>query len=263
MSGRYAVALNPQQRLKAMTDWLFLDGITDVTEDPNMGYGAIAITALREGISAKNDEVRAHLRFRQSCLIDAACAAGITLYDPDRASSSLDPNYTVNPTEIFAANTRNVARARHVTFIDVVGSTGCGIELEKARRLGKFVYVFHDPNIRTGRMHPDRSFHLSLNDFAGNKNQLTALFAFVNEHDPCLGFDGRVPVALGVHRETGMLVNLEQAVQERWPELMYRYDPATRILPMGCLDTSPLFENRSNPALKDAACSQPFSPLAA
>jgi hypothetical protein len=237
------VVMGPEQREKHIETMLRLDGLGDVRENRLIGYGIIALTGLGNNVSSENEHIKTYLGSRQAILAAAMKqGAGITLYDPASAPYSPDKNLTAQPNEIFMVDSARVGMARHITFADVLPTTGGGIELEKARRLGKFMYIFHDPKIRTSRMQPDRAFHLSVENFAGNKNHLAEIFAFVNEYDPALGFDDGVPSMLGVHRRTGSVVNLEKEVKINWPELVYQYNGNVQILIMACQNPQVFFE---------------------
>ncbi len=236
------IALDPEARRKFNAQLLALDGFDGIEEDFTIGYGAIALTGLGEKISPENELVKSVLASRQGILRKAMAEIGITLYDPQQAPFSPDKDLTVPPDQVFKFDSARIALAGHVTFVDIIPSTGCGTELEKARRFGKLTYSFHDPRIRTSRMQPDRTFHLSIDNFDERQPELTEIFRFTNQYHPCLGFSGTTPVMLGVHREKGKLVDLEKEVQERWPHLVYRYIKATPILALSCLDTSQLVE---------------------
>lgn len=236
------IALDPEERKKFNLQLLALDGLHGIEEDHTIGYGAIALTGLGQNISPENERLKSVLTQRQQILRQSMTNAGITLYDPQQAPFSPDRSLSAPPDEIFKFDSAKIARAGHVTFVDIIPSTGCGTELEKARRFGKLTYSFHDPRIRTSRMQPDRTFHLSIDNFIERQSELTEIFNLTNQYHPCLGFSGTTPVMLGVHREKGKLVNLEKEVQERWPHLIYRYDGNTPILALSCLDTSQLVE---------------------
>ena len=242
MSG-IRVVLNPEQRQRHIEHLLALDGLSEVREDRQIGYGIIALTGLGVNVSPINEEIKTFLGSRQSILAAAMAGSGITLYDPASAPFSPDKDLQSQPNQIFMVDSARVANARHVTLSDVLPTTGGGIELEKARRMGKFLYVFHDCNIRTSRMQPDHAFHLSVENFSGRKNELADLFAFVNEYDPAIGFDEGVPSMLGVHRHTGKIVNLEKEVRQHFPQLSYQYDGKVQILIMVCQNSQVFFES--------------------
>lgn len=224
------VVFDPAQRLEWLRDLLHLDGLGDVDEDPATGYGIIALTGLGSNISRENEVLKDKLQRKQRILQEAMAATGVTHYDPASAPYSPDTNLDATPGEVYRVDTKRVALARHVTYVDILPTTGGGIEQEKARRLGKFLYIFHDPDIRTSRMQVDRAVHLSLKHLSGAKDQLVELFRFVHAHDPCIGFDQGLPAMIGKNRETGAIVNLEKEVAARWPGLVYDYDPHKQIL---------------------------------
>ena len=242
--GKIQIILDPEGRERHIANMLALDGLGDVREDREIGYGAIALTGLGSGVSSANEQIKTYLGRRQSILAAAMKSAGVTLYDPASAPYSPDKNLESQPNEIFMVDSARVAIARHVTFVDVLASTGAGIELEKARRLGKFVYVFHDPHIRTSRMQPDRAFHLCVGNFSNSQRDFASLFSYVNEFDPAIGFDDGVPCMIGVHRITGLIVNLEKAVRENWPDLAYYYDGNVQILIMACQTPNLFMESK-------------------
>lgn len=243
MSSKIKVLMDPVQRDAFVQSLIHMDGLGSTREDPAVGYGIIALTGLGTNLSPANEQVKTYLGNRQSILRLAMGKAGITLYDPASAPYSPDVNLTASPRTVFMVDTARVAMARHVSFTDVIASTGSGIELEKARRFGKFIYVFHDPEIRTSRMQPDRTLHLVAQNFGRLQNQFIELFQFMQEYDPCIGFDGDMPAMLGAHKQTGSVVNLEEAVARRWPDLMYEYDGTKPLLMMACLNPDLFLEH--------------------
>jgi hypothetical protein len=234
------VVFNDGQRISFNQVLLETDGLGNLIEDPCVGYGAVALTGLGNQLSQNNESLKAHLAHHQSVLKSAMADIGVTLYDPASSPFSPDLDLSKQPNEVFMMDSARIAMARHITFLDIIPTTGVGIELEKARRLRKFLYVLHHPEIRTSRMQPDCALHLASSDIENDRGILTEIFAFVHEHTPCVGLNNSTPVMMGINRKTGQVVDLEQATKERWPSIIYRYDGTKRILPLLCSDTSQL-----------------------
>jgi hypothetical protein len=154
----------------------------------------------------------------------AMAANGIDLFDPITTPFAPDGDLSASPARVYQTYIQRIAQARHITFIDLIPSTGCGVEITKAYDWGKFLYIIHDPQIRTTRMQPLRTFHLAFTDLVAERAILAEIIGFVNQHHPCLGLRGSTPVMLGIHRQTGALVDLEEEVRNRWPDHWYDWD---------------------------------------
>ncbi len=246
------ILMTPEERLKHINTILEIDGLApEIIDDPSVGYGIIALSGLGNDLSPANENIKACLQNRQDILHAAMKKANIELYDPATAPYSLDANPSAQPDEIFAVDSLRIAMARYITFIDVIATTGSGIELEKARGMGKFIVIFHDPNIRTSRMQPNRTIHLSADNFEALEETLTELFKFLNEFEPAIGVEieddhTEMPVAIGRNIKTGKFVNLEKEITQRWPELTHQYDGSINVLEMSCQNTDIFFENNKD-----------------
>ena len=232
----FDILYDPDERRAFIDTLMRMDGLKHDGERRDTGYGIIALTGLGKDVSDSNERVKAYISSRQGILRACMGAAGIELYDPANAPYSPDTNLKSRPNEVFSVDSLRVSMARHVSFADVIATTGGGIEQEKARRMGKFCYIFHDPNIRTSRMQIDRALHLSAANFGKMRNQFIEMFEFMQEYEPCIGLYQGAPAMIGMHQQTGTAANLEIEVAKRWPELIYEYEGTKDILMLSCMN---------------------------
>jgi hypothetical protein len=226
----------PEDRKTLQAYKLVKDGLQEVDEDPHIGYGIVPLTGLGTNISAVNERVKNYIQERQHMLQYAMKKAGITLYDPASAPYSPDLDLSAGPEEVYQTDSLRIAKARHVTFLDMLPTTGGGEELEKARDSGKFVYIIHDPAVRTSRMQPRGTLHLAIDDMVAKQDALIGLFAFVHQFEPCIGLQDGAPAMIGRHSETGEYANLEREVAHHCPDLIFSYNPNAPIVQMSVLN---------------------------
>lgn len=230
------ILYTPEDRKALQARKLEKDGMQYVREDPDIGYGIMPLTGLGTNISAINEQIKSYIHERQRLLQNAMAHAGIDLYDPASAPYSPDIDLSAGPQQVYQTDSLRVAMARHVTFLDLLPTTGGGEELEKARDSGKFVHIIHDPGIRTSRMQPHGVLHLAIDDMAERQHELTAIFAFVHQFEPCIGLQDGVPAMMGWHSATNSYVNLEREVARYWPDLIYRYNAEVPIIQVSVLN---------------------------
>jgi hypothetical protein len=238
------ILYSPEQRVTFFAQMLEKDGLRGTEEDPFTGYGILPLTGLGTNISQTNEQVKSYIQERQRILQEAMNRAGIALYDPASAPYSPDAGLSAGPEKVYQTDSLRVAMAKHVTFLDLLPTTGGGIELDKANVMGKFTYIFHDPRIRTSRMQPHRALHLAAEHMAAMRDELAELFAFVQQFEPCIGLQDGAPAMIGRHSETGEYANLEREVARLWPHLLFSYDGQAPIVQMDVINPGIFAEHR-------------------
>ncbi len=194
---------------------LVRDGLAGIKEDIHSAYCALSLTSTP-------DELKPELKRRQSVLMDILSEAGLTAYDPGSAPFSPDAGLSVNPKEIYRIDKGKIVGARFFTSLDILPSTGVGVEEETARNYNRIAVVLHDKKIRTSRMQPNRVIHLQYDDLEAQGAQLVEVFRLLQTYEPGIGFDQGVPVLLGFQGKK--VVNLEKLIYEIFPDLKYEYD---------------------------------------
>jgi len=191
------------------------DGLTGIREDRYAAYCALSLTSTP-------DELKPILKQRQSILMDILSEAGLTVYDPGSAPFSPDAGLSVNPKEIYRIDKGKIVGARFFTSLDILPSTGVGVEEETARNYNRIAVVLHDKKIRTSRMQPNRVIHLQYDDLEAQGAQFLHVFQLLQTYEPGIGFDHGVPALLGFQGKK--VVNLEKLIYETFPGLKYEYD---------------------------------------
>jgi len=200
------------------------DGLAGIKENKLAAYCAIPLTSAPE-------ELQPFMSQRQATIIDILKEAGITGYDPKTAPFSPDRGLSIKPDEVSRFDTGRIAGARFFTLLDLLPSTGVGIEERVAYDYNRIAVILHDRNIRTTRMQTNRSIRLQYDNLEEQREQLVEVFRFLQTFEPGMGFDNGEPVLLGFQGRR--VVNLEKEIYEAFPNLRYEYDehvPAIKLL---------------------------------
>lgn len=214
----------PLSRPFYLKRFLAKDGLIGIKEDNHAAYCAIPLTSAPEIL-------KPYIKQRQETLLDILQEAGITGYDPNSADLSPDKSLNLKPKVIYRVDKGKVASARFFTLLDLLPSTGVGVEEEVANNYNRIAVILHDKNIRTSRMQTNRSIHLEYNDLEEQGGQLVEVFRFLQGFKPGMGFDNGEPVLLGF--QGSRVVNLEKEICEAFPDLRYEYGghiPAIKLL---------------------------------
>lgn len=204
----------PLTRPFYLKDKLKGDGLANIKENKHAAYCAIPLTSAP-------DELKPFIKQRQEILLGILKDAGLETYDPSSAPLSPDIGLGIPPPIIYKTDKGKVVGARFFTLLDLLPSTGVGVEEEIADHYNRIAVVLHDKNIRTSRMQPDRSIHLQYDNLDEQRERLIELFRFLQAFEPGMGFDNGEPVLLGFQGRR--VVNLEKEVYENFPELKYDY----------------------------------------
>lgn len=197
------------------------DGLAGIKEDQHAAYCALSLTSTP-------DELKPILKARQSVLMDILTESGLTAYDPGSAPFSPDQGLKFGPEEIYRVDKGKIVGARFFTSLDILPSTGVGVEEETARNYNRIAVVLHDKAIRTSRMQPNRVIHLQYDDLEAQGAQFVQVFQLLQSFEPGIGFDHGVPVLLGFQGKK--VVNLEKLIYETFPDLKYTYDGGMSIV---------------------------------
>lgn len=200
------------------------DGLAGIKENPLAAYCAVPLTSAPEVL-------KPYIAQRQATLLDILQEAGITGYDPNSADLSPDKSLDLKPKVIYRVDKGKVASARFFTLLDLLPSTGVGVEEEVANNYNRIAVILHDKNIRTSRMQTNRSIHLEYDNLEEQGGQLVEVFRFLQGFKPGMGFDNGEPVLLGF--QGNRVVNLEKEICEAFPNLRYEYEghiPAIKLL---------------------------------
>lgn len=197
------------------------DGLSGIQESKQTAYCALSLTLTP-------DELKPILKERQTKLMNILKEAGLTAYDPGSAPLSPDSGLTIGPEEIYRVDKGKVVGARFFVSLDLLPSTGVGVEEETARTYNRIAVILHDKAIRTSRMQPNRIIHLQYDDLDLQRGQLIEVFRFLQRFEPGIGFENGVPVLLGFQRNHA--VNLEKETYKTFPDLKYEYDGSKPIV---------------------------------
>ncbi|MBI4020831.1 MAG: hypothetical protein HY369_01170 [Candidatus Aenigmarchaeota archaeon] len=247
------VILDPEQRQAHVRRLLELEGLGDVEEDTHTAYCPISLTNTP-------DDLKAYLRTRQAVLADRVLApAGIHAYDPGSAPFSPDRNLTTRPDEVYTTDSGKIASARYFTGHHLVPSTGLGIELEKAKTLGRVSVILADRAIRVSRMQPHRTIYLEYTNFTDQADEFIPVFRLLQEFEPGIGLNGPTPALLGFERGSSRIVDLEELVYQEFPQLQYHWKGTVPILKVRAENPDLFYEHRE-PAADDRATASRNAP---
>lgn len=210
------IEIGPLTRPAYLNKLLFSDGLTGIREDRHAAYCAIPLTSAPEKLQP--DMVK-----RQNNLLGILKDAGITGYDPKTAPFSPDAGLKFTPEEVSRVDTGKLAGARFFTLLDLLPSTGVGIEERVAYDYNRIAVILHDKNIRTTRMQTNRSIHLSYDNLEEQREDLIAVFRLLQNFTPGTGFENGKPVLLGFCGNKAY--NLEKLIYQIFPDLKYEYKP--------------------------------------
>lgn len=211
----------PHSRTVYLKDKLRSDGLAGIKENKYAVYCAVPLTSAPE-------ELKPSIKKRQTTLLDILNEAALTTYDPSSAPYSPDLSLEIKPQEIYRVDKGKVVEARFFTLLDLLPSTGVGVEEETARDYNRIAVVLHDKAIRNSRMQPNRMIHLQYDNLEAQKEQLIEVFQFLQNFEPGMGFDNGVPVLLGFRGNK--VVNLEKETYRIFPDLEYMYDGKKPII---------------------------------
>lgn len=217
------VLLNPKQRQQHIRKLLELDGFPEIEEDPVGVFCGMSLTSAPIALKDVLDK-------RQRQLISVLEQAGLTTYSPDRAPYTPDLNLVSQPQEIYRVDSQGIIARRFFVGHHLTPSTGFGVELEKAKFYNRIAVVLMQKNIRVSRMQPHRVIYLVYENFEKQKVDFVEVFKFLQQFDPGVGLNGEVPVLLGFRKEGMEIVDLEEAIYEKFPQLKYHYDGQVPIL---------------------------------
>jgi hypothetical protein len=216
------VTVSAADRRKYIDTLLEMDGLSGIQEDAHAAYCPISLTQTP-------DDIKPYVKLRQDTLIGTVLRkAGITGYDPYTAPFSPDKNLSSLPNEIYQVDSGKIVGARYFVGHNITASTGFGVELEKASKFNRVSVILYDKHIRISRMQPHRTIYLQYDNFEKQAKEFVDVFRFLQEYEPGIGFDGDVPVLLGFRGDT--VINLEKAVYDRFPKLVYQYDGLAPII---------------------------------
>ena len=236
--GNITVVMNPEQRDDFIEMILKLDGLSHIKEDPRAAYCPISLTSVP-------DEIKSFLQIRQEILMnDILRPAGITAYDPATAPFSPDAGLTIQPNVIYTTDSGKIAGARFFVGHDILPSDGKGIEREKAKTMIRIPVMLIDAGIRVSRMQPHRTIYLQYNNFEEQAGEFVSVFEMLQKYEPGIGLNGDLPVLLGFERTCDRIVDLEELVYRKFPNLQYVYDGKVPILKLRVKNPELFYENR-------------------
>jgi hypothetical protein len=234
------IIFDGQKRQEYIDGMLANDGLSSIKEDLNAAYCPISLTHTP-------DRVKKYLLERQNILMDEVLSkAGIKAYDPSTAPYSPDNNLTSLPQEIYLVDSKKIVGARFFVGHDLTASTGFGVELEKASKFNRIAVILMDSNIRVSRMQSHRVIYLQYYNFKKQADEFVEVFKLLKEYDPGIGFEGREPVLIGLHRKTNEVVNLEKMIYQKFPKLKYNYDGQKSILDLDIQNPEIFYEYQND-----------------
>ncbi len=206
----------PLSRSAYLKDKLKGDGLADIKENKHAVYCAVPLTSAPE-------KLKPFIKKRQMILLDILKEAGITGYDPSSARYSPDLSLEIPPQVIYRVDKGKVVESRFFTLLDILPSTGVGIEEETANDYNRISVVLHDRAIRTSRMQTNRTIHLQYDNLEEQREQLVEVFRYLQGFEPGMGFDNGESVLLGFQGRR--VVNLEKEIYRLFPDFRYKYEP--------------------------------------
>jgi len=217
---------NPQDRKIYLKELLDRDGLTGIKENPKSAYCALSLTSTPENL--KNS-----IKTKQRFLMELLARAGITAYDPGSSPTSPDLALKMGPEEIYRIDKSKVVSSRYFVSLDLLPSTGTGVEAETARVYNRISVMLHDRKIRTSRMQPNRTIHLAFDDLVKEAEDFIDVFRFLQEFEPGIGFTNKIPSLLGFRKDSSV-VDLEKEVYKNFPHLVYVYDGNVSNVKLTC-----------------------------
>jgi hypothetical protein len=217
----FKVILDPVKRKQYLTRLLKLDGLKNIIEKENRAYCAVSLTSTPK-------KLKTIIQKRQNILINKILKPSkIQGYDPASAPYSPDLNLTTLPNEIYKIDSAKLAACRYFINLDILPSTGQGVESEKAKNFNKLCVYLIDENIRTSRMKPHRAIYLQYNNLKKQINEFIKVFEFLNKFNPGLGIKNGTPVLLGFEKKGKKIIDLSQETYRKFPNLKYKYNAQT------------------------------------
>tara|TARA_Y100000310_G_C20623164_1_gene784422 strand:+ start:375 stop:1088 length:714 start_codon:yes stop_codon:yes gene_type:complete len=224
----FKILVHPRDRSVYVKERLRLRCLEHVPEDPQGAYCPISLTSTPEN-------VRDIVRQRQDLLMDQVLRpAGINPYDPGSAPYSPDAGLEAGPKVIYAVDAGRVAAGRFFTGHILLPSSGMGTEIEIALSLLKIGVLLVDKNVRISRMQPPL-LYAQYEDFQAQVDEFRDLFTYLQQFQAGLGkkyepaTELARPVLIGQDPQ-GRVVDLEQAVNSTFPNLIYDFDGTVPIL---------------------------------
>lgn len=233
-SRNIVVEIGPESRPAFLEDMQRLDGLTGLTENPNSAYCALSLTSTP-------DELKPIQKSRQELLRDILKDAGIESYDPGSSPFSPDMGLHIRPDEIYRVDKGRIVTSRFFATLDILPSTGVGVEIETARAYNRIAVVLHDRAIRTSRMQPNRIIHLQYFDLESQRDEISMVFKELKQFEPGMGLDNGVPALLGFRKK--MVVNLEKFIYDAFPDLKYVFDGNAPIVSLKARNPGIFVEN--------------------
>lgn len=234
---KISIQVHAKDRQLYLQQLLEQDGLDQISEDSQAAYCPISLTQTPE-------QVKPYVLERQRLLIEKVLApAGITGYDPSTAPYSPDTNLKSLPQEIYLVDTGKLVGARYFVGHNLLPSTGFGVEVEKASRFNRVAVILFDTHIRVSRMQPHRVIYLQYENFEKQVAEFAEVFKLLSQYDPGMGFVGKEAVLLGFQQQTGEVVNLEQLVYHRFPQMTYQYDGTVPTLDLAAVNSELFYEH--------------------
>jgi hypothetical protein len=179
---------------------------------------------------------------------------GITAYDPETAPFSPDKDLTTQPNMVYAVDSGKVAGSRYFTSHNLLPSSGVGIEAEKAKTFNRIATVFMDKGVRISRMQPHRTIYLEYQNFEEQQKKFLSVFELLKEYNPGMGFNDKLPVLLGFHKQNGNVVDLEDKVYTEFPDLQYKYDGKVPIVKLKAENPEIFYDIRESQIVDPYSC---------
>lgn len=235
---KLTVLLNPEQRALYLNELLRLDGLEHIKEDQKAAYLSLSLTQTPEAL-------KPIVKKRQAQLERILKDSGIVSYDPATSPYNPDRGKSSSPDVIYNHDTEKILACRFFSGHLLLPSIGVGNECEKARIYNRISVMFIDKHIAISRMRPFRTIYLEYHRFEDHSTDVKKIFKLLQEFEPGMGFNGRIPVLLGFHKKTGDVVDLEELVYTKFPKLQYKYNGEVPIIKLRAENPELFYEYES------------------
>jgi len=233
--GRIKVITGPFGRSRRLKRYLRENGASHIKENEKVAYCALSLTGIDKTtpLGASGMTLNDIITSRQRAVKKILAQAGIIGYDPKKAPYSPDNNPSFQRRTICKVDTEKIAGAKYFTMLSILGSTGSGVEMQKAQEMMKMAVILTDNNVTDTRMKSARVINVGYDHLEKQANRLAQMFEMLKEYTPGAGLKNGEPILIGHKTRWSKPVDLEEVVYTEFPEFEYVHrkeiDPAKMI----------------------------------
>ncbi|RJR14760.1 hypothetical protein C4579_04005 [Candidatus Microgenomates bacterium] len=190
----------------------------NVVEDPDAAYLFLSLTTTPK-------DLRGIVRLRQDTFARITNSVGIVEYDPGTAPLAPEKSPKATREQVYRKDCYEIACARFFIGFDMLPSKGVGVEMEVADEFNRLGIIVKDSRIGTSVMEPVTLVQVVVDDLYQERAQLALVFEHMHQYQPGIGFHRGINRLIGIHRENGSMVDLQEEINQKFPQ----FNPEGRL----------------------------------